>query len=82
VVIETDHGQVQDVQDVFQLHRGELKAEHLGLRWRRPKELWKECSGFCCENHSPNNQHVLWFSRKALFMGVWRHRAVPKRAQK
>ena len=31
VVIETDEGQVQDVQDVFELHRGELKPERLGL---------------------------------------------------
>ena len=30
VVIETDDGQVQDVQDVFQLHRGEL-MERLGI---------------------------------------------------
>jgi len=31
VVIETDEGEVQDVQDVFELHRGELKPGRLGL---------------------------------------------------
>lgn len=31
MVIETDDGQVQDLQDVFELRRGELKPERLGL---------------------------------------------------
>jgi stearoyl-CoA desaturase (delta-9 desaturase) len=38
--------------------------------------------GFCCENAISNNRNVLWFSRKALIMGAWGPRAVPKRAQK
>jgi hypothetical protein len=42
----------------------------------------KGLRGFHCENAIPNNRHVLWFSRKALFIGVWRHPAVPTRAQK
>jgi hypothetical protein len=37
VVIETDDGQVQDVQDVFELHRGELKPERLGLTLEEAK---------------------------------------------
>jgi hypothetical protein len=37
VVIETDEGQVQDVQDVFELHRGELKPERLGLTLEEAK---------------------------------------------
>ncbi|MGH9437393.1 MAG: IS1096 element passenger TnpR family protein [Terriglobia bacterium] len=36
-VIETDDGQVQDVQDVFDLHRGELKPERLGLTLQEGK---------------------------------------------
>jgi hypothetical protein len=36
---------------------------------------------FRCENRAPNNRHVLWFSRKALFTGVSRHRAVLRRSQ-
>jgi hypothetical protein len=41
VVIETDEGQVQDVQDVFELHRGELKPERLGLTLEEAKGPWK-----------------------------------------
>ncbi|MGH9628977.1 MAG: ISKra4 family transposase [Bryobacteraceae bacterium] len=37
VVIESDDGQVQDVQDVFQLQRGELKPERLGLTLEEAK---------------------------------------------
>ena len=37
---------------------------------------------FHCENASPNNWRVLWFSREALFIGVWRHRVMAKTARK
>ena len=37
VVIESDDGQIQDVQDVFQLRRGELKPERLGLTLEEAK---------------------------------------------
>jgi hypothetical protein len=37
VVIEGDDGQIQDVQDVFQLYRGELKPECLGLTLEEAK---------------------------------------------
>jgi hypothetical protein len=37
VVIESDDGQIQDVQDVYQLQRGELKPERLGLTMREAK---------------------------------------------
>ena len=37
VVIESDDGQVQDVQDVYQLQRGELKPERLGLTLEEAK---------------------------------------------
>jgi hypothetical protein len=37
VVIESDDGQIQDVQDVYQLQRGELKPECLGLTMREAK---------------------------------------------
>jgi hypothetical protein len=37
VVIESDDGQIQDIQDVFQLHRGELKPERLGLTLEEAK---------------------------------------------
>lgn len=37
MVIETDDGQVQDVQDVFELHWGELKPERLGLTLEEAK---------------------------------------------
>jgi hypothetical protein len=37
---------------------------------------------FYCENCIPNNRHVLWFLRKGLFIGVLRHRTVPRMTQK
>lgn len=37
VVIESDDGQIQDVQDVFQLYRGDLKPECLGLTLEEAK---------------------------------------------
>ncbi len=44
VVIESDDGPVQDGQGVFQLHRGDLKPERLGLTLEEAKEPWKGCS--------------------------------------
>jgi hypothetical protein len=37
VVIESDKGEVQDVQNVFELHRGKLKRERLGLTLEEAK---------------------------------------------
>jgi hypothetical protein len=46
----------------------------------QPSEL--SSSGFYCENHVRNKRHVLWFSPRALFMGLCQQETFLRTVQK
>jgi hypothetical protein len=64
--------------------RGRIAIPSIQLFFKNfPALFFDRCwRGFYCENHVGNNHRVLWFSPKALFMGLRQQETVLRTVQK